>query len=727
MAKQLSSLRVSLFASTSGLTKGLGAGAASVNRFVASIASAGVSLAKFTGIASAVGAGIAAIGSMTKGFKLAAEFEQVQVSIETMLGSATAANKVMNDLKDFASSTPFEFPELASSAKKLLAFGIATDKLMPTLSAVGDVASGVGMRIDELAEIYGKAKVQGTLMAEDINQLTGRGIPIIGELAKQLGVAESQVKKMVSEGKVGFPMLEKAFADLSGEGGKFSGMMEKQSGTLGGLMSSLSDTVGFGLMRIAQTLIDTFNLKDAVAALTRGIEQASAVLISWVQRIAPTLKAVGLTIVNVVIAAYNALSPVVTQIFNVVSSIWQSIYQTLASIASTIVTFIVNNWSALLQSTIQVHTAIWGVIRSVWDSVNSMLASQWTTIVSTWNSATSAVAAATGNSTVRIVDAFAWVADRISLSFNALEYALIHWRETFSVHGAYVMLGLVKLANFFEWHFTVRIPAYLNYFLNLWKAMFTDAYESLKTILANIGRNVLRFFANLPFIIIGKVDLADIWIPLTDGFESAVAKMYEAGKGKGLDEIVNVPERIAGDIETALGQYIDRTEFKLNAGLGEFLSDKQQAAKESAASIGNSFNSIVEATTAAISPPDVAVSEIKLPAAPSIPPVEVEAQLVQDELSLAVVPKVGTGDMIRVGSAESQRARFLGGYTRTAIGAVGGLSTVETTAPTAAPTPGMRRIATDFTEQLLNEARKHTTQFDLLIQNTNQLRAIEAI
>lgn len=95
MAKQLSSLNVSLLGNIGGLTSSLNAGVKGVQGFVGKISSAGSSLLKFTGIAGAVSGGIAAIGSVTKGFKLASEFEQVQVSIETMLGSADAASKVM--------------------------------------------------------------------------------------------------------------------------------------------------------------------------------------------------------------------------------------------------------------------------------------------------------------------------------------------------------------------------------------------------------------------------------------------------------------------------------------------------------------------------------------------------------------------------------------------------------------------------------------------------------
>lgn len=219
--------------SIGGMGKGFSvAGAAATAASVAATAAA-------AGIA-AVGAGLALV--TVSGIKSAMSLEQNKVAFTTMLGSAEKAGAVLKDITKFAATTPFELPEIQNSARSLLAFQIEAEKLEPTLRAVGDVASGVGAPIGEIAELYGKAHVQGRLFGEDINQLTGRGIPIIGELAKQFGVAESEVKKLVEEGKVGFPELETAFNGMTSEGGMFFGMMEAQSKTAVGAISNIKDT-----------------------------------------------------------------------------------------------------------------------------------------------------------------------------------------------------------------------------------------------------------------------------------------------------------------------------------------------------------------------------------------------------------------------------------------------------------------------------------------------------
>lgn len=201
------------------------------------------------------------------------EFESLQTSFNTMLGSVEAGKQMMQDLQKFNLSTPFESKEVATATKSLLAFGFAQEQIIPNLSRIGDISAGVGMSVQELADIYGKARVQGTLMAEDINQLTGRGIPVIQEFAKQLGVAESQVKKLGSEGKISFANLEQAFISLTSEGGKFFGMTANQATTWQGVMSNASDSINQSLVTLGDTIIKSLNLKEVIPQATAYLSE----------------------------------------------------------------------------------------------------------------------------------------------------------------------------------------------------------------------------------------------------------------------------------------------------------------------------------------------------------------------------------------------------------------------------------------------------------------------
>ncbi|MEM6836256.1 MAG: tape measure protein [Cyanobacteria bacterium P01_C01_bin.120] len=218
---------------------------------------------------SLVAAGEALKAFIGNAVRLGNEADQSRVAFETILGSADEAKTVLQDLTDFAATTPFEFTGVRQAGQSLLAFNFQADELKPTLTAIGDIASGVGTDFNELATIYGKARVQGRLFAEDVNQLTERGIPIIQEFAEQFGVADSEVKKLVEEGKIGFPELEQAFISLTSEGGKFFGLMEKQSQTFGGQLSNVNDTID-------QFSIKLFNAFEP--ALSGGLQTFSDII-----------------------------------------------------------------------------------------------------------------------------------------------------------------------------------------------------------------------------------------------------------------------------------------------------------------------------------------------------------------------------------------------------------------------------------------------------------------
>lgn len=169
------------------------------------------------------------------------EYQQLEIAFETMLGSKSQADALMAQLIDTAATTPFEMKELAESSKMLLAYGMAADEVNGTLIRLGDIAAGLSIPIKDLAFLYGTTMVQGRLYTQDLNQFLGRGIPLADELAKQFGKNKSEVKKLVEEGKIGFPEVQKAIEALTNEGSKFGGLMEAQSKTIKGQLSNIED------------------------------------------------------------------------------------------------------------------------------------------------------------------------------------------------------------------------------------------------------------------------------------------------------------------------------------------------------------------------------------------------------------------------------------------------------------------------------------------------------
>ena len=159
------------------------------------------------------------------GIKAAADNEKLQASLEVLLGSAEKATAVFEEWKHFGATTPLSVGEISGAGKALLAFGVDASEITTTLRRLGDVAQGVGSSLDQVAQVYGKVKVQGKASAMEILQMQRQGIPVVQALAKALGTTEASIKDMVSAGKIGFPEMEKAFQAMTEDGGQFEGMM----------------------------------------------------------------------------------------------------------------------------------------------------------------------------------------------------------------------------------------------------------------------------------------------------------------------------------------------------------------------------------------------------------------------------------------------------------------------------------------------------------------------
>lgn len=268
--------------------------------------------------AGAVSKGLAGLSStISTALNFAIRDEKLEVAFATLLGGADKAKKVLGDLREFGASTPFEFPALADAGKKLISFGFSQKSLIPEMKKLGDVAAGLDIPFSDLADIYGKARVQGKIMSEDLNQLAGRGIPVFDELAKVMGVPAGEIKKLASTGKIEFADLQKTFTNMTGEGGRFSGMMAAQSQTAGGLISTLRDNINLKLGQIGAAIFKTFDIKGLI---NRGI--------GYIQAFTPTL--------NFLIEQATKLRPVFQQTFNVVSSIFVALWKVASSVVTSI-------------------------------------------------------------------------------------------------------------------------------------------------------------------------------------------------------------------------------------------------------------------------------------------------------------------------------------------------------------------------------------------------------
>lgn len=186
------------------------------------------------------------------------QFQQLDIAFETMLGNTAKSKALMDQLVDTAAKTPFDLMGVAGGAKQLLAYGTAADKVNDTLVRLGNIASGLSIPLNDIVYLYGTTQVQGRLYAQDVRQFTGRGIPLVRELAEMYGKTAEEINEMVSAGKIGFDDVEKVVLKMTNSGGQFFNLMEKQSASLTGMIANLGDSWDMALNKLGEDNQDVF-------------------------------------------------------------------------------------------------------------------------------------------------------------------------------------------------------------------------------------------------------------------------------------------------------------------------------------------------------------------------------------------------------------------------------------------------------------------------------------
>jgi tape measure domain-containing protein len=206
-------------------------------------------------LAAATGLGALAVA----GVKAASDYQQSMIAFTKMMGSAEKATQFVKELQAFAAKTPFELPQVQAGAKKLMAFGFEAKQVLPMLTAIGNAASGLSLGsegIDRLTLAIGQMQAKGKVSGGELRQLAEAGIPALQYLADALGKTQAEILDMSEKGaipaSVGVGILIQGMEKGSKNAMGFAGMMEAQSKTMAGLMSTLKDT-------IRNAFVDGFN------------------------------------------------------------------------------------------------------------------------------------------------------------------------------------------------------------------------------------------------------------------------------------------------------------------------------------------------------------------------------------------------------------------------------------------------------------------------------------
>ena len=171
------------------------------------------------------------------------EIESLEISFETLLGNKEKAAAMFGEIRQFAVQTPMMLKDLAQGAQTMLAFNIEAEKVMPMLHAIGDVSMGDAQKFNSLTLAFSQMSATGKLMGQDLLQMINAGFNPLSVISEKTGKSIGDLKEEMEKGKITTQMVTDAFISATSEGGKFYGMLEKQSKGINGAISNLKGAI----------------------------------------------------------------------------------------------------------------------------------------------------------------------------------------------------------------------------------------------------------------------------------------------------------------------------------------------------------------------------------------------------------------------------------------------------------------------------------------------------
>ena len=250
----------------------------------------GGSLGSLGRLASGAAAGFALLKLKDYGqyaLQTAGSFEQLAISFRVMTGSAQTGQALTDAIIELGAKTPMTAQQLSKAAQLLLSFGESAENIIPDLQLLGDITGGEVNRFNMLALAFAQVGANGKLMGQDLLQMVNAGFNPLQIMSQTTGKSMGELRKEMEMGRISFQMVAQAMKDAASEGGRYFGLMEQQSQSLNGRLSTLGDT----WEQVAKSIGDIFApaAKAAVNALI-SLGEATQKSIEWLKSEQSTLK-----------------------------------------------------------------------------------------------------------------------------------------------------------------------------------------------------------------------------------------------------------------------------------------------------------------------------------------------------------------------------------------------------------------------------------------------------
>lgn len=205
-------------------------------------------------------------------FQSASQIEQAAISFEVFTGSAETAKRLMEEFKNIAVNSPLQFQDIATGSQVLMGYGVTANQVTPIVKMLGDISGGNADKFSRLALAFGQVNAAGRLMGQENRQMINAGFNPLLAISEKTGESMASLSQRMKEGRISVQEVADAFYYATSEGGRFNGMAQKQSETLGGLFNKLNESIFLALADIGNALAKNTGVKDFFKSIASSVD-----------------------------------------------------------------------------------------------------------------------------------------------------------------------------------------------------------------------------------------------------------------------------------------------------------------------------------------------------------------------------------------------------------------------------------------------------------------------
>lgn len=314
------------------------------------------------------------VGGIKNVIDTGSQMESLQIQLTAFTGGAEEAGVALAQFSEIAAGTPFDLSSIANAGKIMMAFGLETETAIEATEDLAIVATATGGDINNLARNLGQIAAQGQAYTRDLTQFAIQGIPIWSEMSKVTGKSVSELKKLATEGKISFEIVNSALKSLTAEGGKYAEIVKEYENTWSGQTAKLTanlQNLALTALNTAKEIAEAYGtelfapfqkLNEIIADVAQNFPGMVAGAIGAFQDFLPLIT----TATTLMIGLFGpqilaAIGSFVKAVYVAVAAIYAKVKAQVALLA----TMGPKGWAILAGAAVATGVALWGVSKAM--------------------------------------------------------------------------------------------------------------------------------------------------------------------------------------------------------------------------------------------------------------------------------------------------------------------------------------------------------------------------